>query len=771
MTEKSRFSIDLRGLCVCVLVFFLGYQVFKNMEILRRDFENGKNFARLNEFRDLLPALRSRLNSKNLGFERLYFAFGQEEEINSKNCASIVENLNREFGTWVRFAAWDKDSRLISSRGFSENSIELYRQLFSIIPEVRKKGKESFLDTDSARQLNRKIFNLSLSLMQIQEEKVRVFEFEHFGEKVLGLFFFSRKKGCLIAIVPQERLDEEWAAKAFRRSDLCFNASWNLVNEKELCEIASFPENVRDELQKRLRVGVWQSVFERDDWKVGFVRFSEFPQKVVVFLEPPDSFSKNFRFLWFTSWGILFLAIVGSGISIFFRGVFDWKAPLIRKFGFFVIFSGFIPTLGLSWIILSHMQWNDLLQKGNRWKDLELKLEEIETRNDQFMSKCHAQLKKFTHPSNWRGKNFVERIPDLSKGTEILRYSNFVCALHGKVGIIWMKIVPREGLTNVKKLYLNWLTYILDGLKVKINTESQKTPVETPWELVDEYRIDRATYDNLIKTGRSNLILPAKELLGEKLQEMGETLAGKDSFFEMVRKQETMLPSGFSNSLMWSYLKMILGLGDTPPIVFYATFDRRLVQRKKVFEYFDTAPSSGTFLPKIMLMSDDSRFFDFVPKWVESRVNTFPFLRQILCGVARQGARQRIIFRTPEGKKMLGLAKPLRGLDYVGLALVEGEAGEDKIENFLALGAIVYPCFIGIMAVLLFNSFFLRPIKVLRENVDQIARGNYEVQVPVLTDDEIGTLCKSFNTMAAGLKEKEFLSRFLTEGDRELIKE
>ena len=136
-----------------------------------------------------------------------------------------------------------------------------------------------------------------------------------------------------------------------------------------------------------------------------------------------------------------------------------------------------------------------------------------------------------------------------------------------------MKTISREGEVDRKRFFLNRLTFLLDGLKVKIKTESLNMADGPPWALVDEYRIDRASYDDLIKTGRSNLVLPARELLGEKLQEMGETLTGKDSFYEMVRKQETMLPSGFSNSLMWSYFKIILGVGKAPPIVFYSTFD------------------------------------------------------------------------------------------------------------------------------------------------------------------------------------------------------
>ena len=55
------------------------------------------------------------------------------------------------------------------------------------------------------------------------------------------------------------------------------------------------------------------------------------------------------------------------------------------------------------------------------------------------------------------------------------------------------------------------------------------------------------------------------------------------------------------------------------------------------------------------------------------------------------------------------------------------------------------------------TSPFLRPIRDLAEGTDRVAPGNYNKRLPVVQDDDLGTLAASFNRMQTGLAERQRL--------------
>lgn len=61
---------------------------------------------------------------------------------------------------------------------------------------------------------------------------------------------------------------------------------------------------------------------------------------------------------------------------------------------------------------------------------------------------------------------------------------------------------------------------------------------------------------------------------------------------------------------------------------------------------------------------------------------------------------------------------------------------------------------IGAGAVIFLGSMAMRPLRVLADNARRIGSGELDVQAPVYTNDEIGTLSSSFNEMALQLKDK-----------------
>jgi adenylate cyclase len=69
---------------------------------------------------------------------------------------------------------------------------------------------------------------------------------------------------------------------------------------------------------------------------------------------------------------------------------------------------------------------------------------------------------------------------------------------------------------------------------------------------------------------------------------------------------------------------------------------------------------------------------------------------------------------------------------------------------------------IGILISILLVNFLLRPIGYLVEGVQEIGKGNYDVQIKLKTNDELGLLTEVFNETAKSLKEKELIKGAFT---------
>ena len=66
---------------------------------------------------------------------------------------------------------------------------------------------------------------------------------------------------------------------------------------------------------------------------------------------------------------------------------------------------------------------------------------------------------------------------------------------------------------------------------------------------------------------------------------------------------------------------------------------------------------------------------------------------------------------------------------------------------------------LGSFLITVFTMLILRPVRKLTDATKEIARGNFDIHVPVKSNDEIGQLADSFNTMATELQNMEVLRK------------
>jgi PAS domain S-box-containing protein len=105
------------------------------------------------------------------------------------------------------------------------------------------------------------------------------------------------------------------------------------------------------------------------------------------------------------------------------------------------------------------------------------------------------------------------------------------------------------------------------------------------------------------------------------------------------------------------------------------------------------------------------------------------------------------------GKRYLAAMSYVREVNWCNLVLVD-TASVVSTRDF---SPIVVTIIISLLAVLIIiglmlNKIVLRPLARLTESARQIARGNFDIVVPVSSDDEVGVLSRAFNEMARMVK-------------------
>lgn len=116
------------------------------------------------------------------------------------------------------------------------------------------------------------------------------------------------------------------------------------------------------------------------------------------------------------------------------------------------------------------------------------------------------------------------------------------------------------------------------------------------------------------------------------------------------------------------------------------------------------------------------------------------------------------------GRRALQAFAPLnlKGLDWVIVASVNSDEAFAPERNFARrlVRSTALIIFIACLAAMLWSRSFVRPIKRLETGAEQISTGDYDVRLPVDSNDEFGDLSEAFNEMSRSLAVKD---RQLTE--------
>ena len=129
-------------------------------------------------------------------------------------------------------------------------------------------------------------------------------------------------------------------------------------------------------------------------------------------------------------------------------------------------------------------------------------------------------------------------------------------------------------------------------------------------------------------------------------------------------------------------------------------------------------------------------------------------LKQALSALGSSENQVKTLYLTVDGKSYLAAVSSLKLIHWYNLVLVN-PAYFISSSNFLPILVIIVLSTLAIIAViaLLLNQLVLAPLSALAESSEKIARGNFDIQMPIHSEDEIGLLTRSFNTMSRMVKD------------------
>lgn len=123
-------------------------------------------------------------------------------------------------------------------------------------------------------------------------------------------------------------------------------------------------------------------------------------------------------------------------------------------------------------------------------------------------------------------------------------------------------------------------------------------------------------------------------------------------------------------------------------------------------------------------------------------------LRKTLAALAASGPQAKTLYLTLGGKSYLAAISYLKEIHWFDLVLVD-PAQYVSSRDFLPILAVLILSSLAVVLILgfLLNRLVLAPLSGLAKSSDEIARGNFNTRIPVRSNDEIGSLTRSFNIM------------------------
>lgn len=264
-----------------------------------------------------------------------------------------------------------------------------------------------------------------------------------------------------------------------------------------------------------------------------------------------------------------------------------------------------------------------------------------------------------------------------------------------------------------------------------------------------------------IKFGTLESELSVKD--GVLVESIAEAI-GNDNMYMLALQQNRLLTFKMLHGAIWTLSMFQKDPGGLPLRLFLYIFHRSAVQ-DKLIDRWQQRHNGNT--PAFLFANQNFSYMQkMAPIWLERKPELAATLRELNSA----GGIVKTKFFT-DGQQYYCVGRKLKDFDWACLAIkLQDNAKNHENRPFqLILLAIFSLIVLLLVAGKYFSNIFITPVNSLTESVKSMAAGNYDLRIKAMSNDEIGIMCQSFNSMAVSLKEKEYLSRFLSEIAKDAI--
>ncbi len=738
-----------RGAWILAVVVLLCALEWFFLDALEGDLEGISASGSAHETEFLLPLLHDRLSPYILAREVLLDLLSGVSAIDDCSARILSERIHLTFGASASYGLWSPHG-LLAQRNLSDQELEDLEFLGSFrnfrIPFTPAANQNQRLRL--ARLFGNSIgSNVGFSVVPLARVIFRGQEFmalsasfwpDRFSSPLIkNLQLIEQGKdfrGHLAVLVPMDFFSRpEWFLENLGRNRTGFSfCSW-AGDPAALEGVASLPRSLRQALLQAASTEKGGEVVTNDGG-AAFVIPPGAPQQIVVFWKPFSHAARLARSPAGVAIGTTFLLLGLAFLARQLRPARPWNVSMTRKFVLLGLLACLGPTLGLIWTLIAGHRWEGNAAAITGFQAMEGQIQQLENQGRQQQGDRVAFLKQvFSNPLWTSGPppaSYLESLdPDFrSRGIDRL----FLIFPDSPTRVIRVRN-PLRGLEDRTLQMERLMSGFLDSLTRSL-------------------RMSRGEFGK----GEKARHLVTNDLLIEAIR----TSVDPANLIRIILKPDQIQGFQILHEGTWAVFHRFPARGVSSTLAVLTTFSRRSIEAGTMTDWVQNSPKLDDGRPSLALMSAlyFSRF-EIFPNWTEFH----PGLQEILHRLAAEGGRIRGTVLL-DGTPHLFLARPVRDLEFVALALRPDPRYWSWSRNLgSVLFALAFPLAImGIMAIA-FSRFFLGPVRALETGVRMLDEKGETSRLPILATDEIGDLCRSFNRMADGLREKEFLARFLSD--------
>ncbi|EKD81264.1 MAG: adenylate cyclase [uncultured bacterium] len=717
--------------------------------------------AFLAEIQGMLPAMPEVIAPENLAAIEFFNILNRSGKLTSQSLPGVARALKEEFGASVRFAIADTEVAATEAFGFTPEEHGLWLDFFRLYARLHTIGREPV--PDNVKNMLEHYLGVSFNTFQMANY-ITTFSGsfgDQYGLIIIGSHmhqnmpkqvlnrFTSTKHignyhelllGYYLVFIPDTVYDDlAWYQK--RQHQLLLKEHSEILTD-EPAKLQAILES-RQQHDAATELAMQSAARPNGVFIAGNRVYSFCANQLggreeknrllsLIITEFPRHFSGQSHALLKVFIIIMLLLMTFLCVNNL-EGQRFMSFSISRHFSWLAASACLLPVLALLFQALSQVHVHRLQASSEIFNRLESKIAALENNYQNRLGNMMLSLQLFQERCEAEEKPLSDLVDEYTGELRLHSIREFyVCDRSGK-------IAPYK---------------IKDPLPENVERSNEGSRLMQLVVQFIQHNVKFAAQDAKMSVGDGLIIESAVEIMG------------REGLYKIALQQGQLITFKALHGAVW-LISFFQYDENKVPIKFYMYIvSRAPFQENMIDQWFADKADKADF-PEYLLVNQNTSFREKVtPAWLETRPGFVRLLRHLnLAGGSFKAAL------TSENRSFFSVGRGLNDIDWSIAALEQNDSDSRPLSRtaIWLFATIILLIIIVIIISRYFSQIFIRPVRQLSSSVAAMANGNYDLRMDITSHDEIGQLCENFNNMAAGLKEKEYLNRFLSEIARDAI--